>query len=174
MIPSKTWFVAFAAACAAACSPALNWREFVPEGSALIATFPCRPDRQTRSVVLAGAKVPMTVLACSADGATYALGFVAVADPGRITATLAELRAGAVANLQGGRTNVSLLQIKGMSANDQAARLAFTGRLPDGTAVQEHAAFFTRGLRVYQATVFGTKPARQATETFFRGLKFPT
>ena len=174
MTPPKTWIAAFAAVCAAACSPALNWREFVPEGSGVIATFPCQPERQTRSVVLAGAGSQMTVLACAADGTTYALGFVAVADPGHITATLAELRASALANLRGSGTDVSPLQIKGMTNNDQAARLTFAGRLPDGTAVQERVAFFTRGLRVYQATVFGTKPARQATETFFRGLKFPT
>ena len=174
MTRPNTWIAALAAWSTVACSPALNWREFVPEGSGLIATFPCRPERQTRPVVLAGAKAPMTVLACTADGATYALGFVAVADPGRIAATLAELRARAVANVNGGAIDVSPLQIAGMTDNDQAARLTFAGRLPDGTAVQERAAFFTRGLRVYQATVFGTKPARQATETFFRGLKFPT
>ncbi|MDE2626526.1 MAG: hypothetical protein KGL99_05170 [Burkholderiales bacterium] len=170
----NTWIAALAAWSAVACSPALDWREFVPEGSGLIATFPCRPERQTRPVTLAGAKVPMTVLACTADGATYALGFVTVVDPGRITATLAELRASAVANLQGAAVEVAPLLIKGMSANDQAARLTFAGRLPNGAAVQEHAAFFTHGLHVYQATVFGAKPARRATDTFLGGLKFPT
>lgn len=169
----KPRIAALAAVCATACSPTLDWREFVPEGSGLSATFPCRPDRQTRAVVLAGAKAPMTVLACTVGGTTYALGFVDLADPARITATLAELRASAVANLQGGGTDVASLHIKGMTDNDQAARLTFVGRLPDGTAVQEYAAFFTRGLSVYQATVFGMKPARQAAETFFRGLKFP-
>lgn len=174
MTRPNTWIAAFAAWSAVACSPALNWREFVPEGSGLVATFPCRPERQTRAVALAGATVPMTVLACTADGATYALSFVAVADPGRIAATLAELRARAVANVNGGGTEFSPLQIAGMTANDQAERLTFAGRLPDGTAVQEQAAFFTRGLLVYQATVFGAKSARQATETFLHGLKFPT
>lgn len=169
----NTWIAALVAWSAVACTPALNWREFVPEGSGLMVTFPCRPERQTRQVVLAGANVSMTVLACAAGGATYALGFVGVADPGRITETLAELRGRAVTNLQGDGAVVSQLQITGMTANDQAAHLAFVGRLPHGGAVQEHAAFFTRGLRVYQATVVGEKPARQAIEKFFRGLKFP-
>jgi hypothetical protein len=48
-----------------------------------------------------------------------------------------------------------------------------SGRLPDGAPVQEHAVFFTRGLRVYSATVIGAKPALPAVETFFGGLKFP-
>jgi len=170
----KTWIAALAAVCAAACSPTLDWREFVPEGSGLSVIFPCRPDRQTRTLMLAGVKAQMTMLACTAGGATYALGFVDVADPARITATLAELRASVVANLQGREPGITPLQIKGMTENDQAARLTFAGRLPDGTPVQEHAVFFTRGLRVYQAAVFGAKPVRQAVETFFGGLKFPT
>jgi len=39
--------------------------------------------------------------------------------------------------------------------------------------VQEHAAFFVHGLRVYSATVIGAQPSPQAVELFFGGLKFP-
>ena len=162
-----------AAACGAACSPALDWREFVPEGSGVSVSFPCRPDRHARPVVLAGAKVQMEMLVCSAGGATFALAFVDVADPARIGATLAELRRIAVGNVQGGEPQVAPLQVRGMTPNDQAARLAVTGRLPDGAAVQEHAAFFTRGMRVYQATVIGAAPAPQTVDSFIGGLKFP-
>ena len=161
------------AACGAACSPALDWREFVPEGSGVSVSFPCRPDRYARPVVLAGAKVQMEMLVCSAADATFALAFVDVADPARIGATLVELRRIAVGNVQGGEPQVAPLQVRGMTPNDQAARLAVAGRLPDGAAVEEHAAFFTRGLRVYQATVIGAKPAPQTVDSFIAGLKFP-
>ena len=60
-----------------------------------------------------------------------------------------------------------------MTPNEQSVRVAVTGRLPDGAVVQEHAAFFVRGLRVYSATVIGAKPAPQAVDVFFNGLKFP-
>jgi hypothetical protein len=60
-----------------------------------------------------------------------------------------------------------------MTASDQAARLFISGHLPDGAAVQEYAAFFTRGLRVYEAAVIGAKPEPTAVETFFEGLRFP-
>jgi hypothetical protein len=60
-----------------------------------------------------------------------------------------------------------------MTPNPQALRLTVDGWWPDGTALREEAAFFSRGLRVYQATVFGAKPAPQATEEFFAGLRFP-
>ena len=168
------WIAALAvAASAAACSPTLDWREFVPEGSALGMTFPCRTDRHARPVALAGTTVQMQMLVCSAGDATWAVSFFDVADPARVSATLAEWRASAVANVQGVAAPPVPLQIKGMTPNEQAVRVTVAGKLPDGAAVQEHAAFFVRGLRVYSATVIGAKPSPQAVEVFFGGLRFP-
>ena len=160
------------AACSAACSPALDWREFVPEGTDISVSFPCRPDRHARAVTVAGANTEMQMLACNAGDVTFALAFVDVADPARLGATLAELRATAASNLQDAAPKNAPLQIKGMTPNEQAARVTIAGKLPDGATVQEHAAFFTRGLRVYQATVIGAKPAPQAVDTFLAALKF--
>lgn len=173
MTRSTIFVVAFAAACSAACSPTLDWREFVPEGTDISVGFPCRPDRQARAVIVAGAKAQMNMLACNAGDATFALAFVDVSDPARVGATLAELRATAASNLQDASTQNAPLQIKGMTPNEQAARVTIAGKLPDGGTVQEHAAFFTRGLRVYQATVIGAKPTPQVVDAFLVGLKFP-
>ena len=173
MTSRKSWIAALAVATGAACSPVLDWREFVPEGSELSVSFPCRPDRHARAVLVAGARAQMEMLVCSAGGATYALSFLDVADPARVSTVLIELRTAALANVKGAEPDMAPLQIKGMTANDNALRLTIAGRLPDGAAVQEHASFFTRGLRVYQATVIGAAPPPQAVETFFAGLKFP-
>jgi len=168
------WIAALAAAAInAACTPALDWREFVPEGSDISVRFPCRPDRSARSVTIAGATAQMQMLACSAGNATFALAFVEVADPARIGATLIALRDSAVANVRGGEPRSAALQIQGMTPNQQSGRLAVVGRLPDGAAVREHVVFFTRGLRVYQAAVIGAAPPADAVETFIGGLKFP-
>jgi len=167
------WIALLAATASAACSPTLDWREFVPEGSGLGVTFPCRTDRHARPVVIAGAKVQMEMIVCSAGDATYAVSFFDVADPAQVTATLHEWREVALRNVQGVAPQMQLIQIKGMTPNDQAGRLVVAGRLPDGSAVQEHAAFFAHGLRVYSATVIGAKPPAQAVEVFFSGLKFP-
>lgn len=113
------------------------------------------------------------MLVCSAGDSTYALSFIVVADPARIAPALADLRAIAATNLLAGEPRVGPLRIRGMTPNEQAARVSMTGRLPDGAPVIEHAAFFTRGRHVYQATVIGAKPAAQAVETFFDGLTFP-
>jgi hypothetical protein len=173
MTRPRSSIAALAAVCAVACAPALDWREFMPEGSGINVSFPCRPDRFARAVVLAGARTQMQMLSCSAGDATFALAFVDVVDATQIGTTLAELRASAVGNLNGATAQAAPLHIRGMTPNAQTGRLSVAGRLPDGAAVQEHAAFFTRGLRVYQATVIGAAPAPPAVEAFVAGLKFP-
>jgi hypothetical protein len=59
-----------------------------------------------------------------------------------------------------------------MTSNAEARRLEFVGRLPDGRAVTEHAVFFSRGLRVYQASAIGDRPAADLVEPFFAALRF--
>ena len=173
MTRSQRWIASLIALCCAACSPALDWREFVPEGSGISVTFPCRPDHHARAVVVAGAPVQMEMLVCSAADTTFALSYFDVADPARIAATLAAWRETAVGNVRGREPQWAPLQIKGMTPNEQALRLSVSGRLPDEAVVQAHAAFFVRGLRVYQATVIGARPAPLAVEVFIGGLKFP-
>ena len=170
---TNRWPAVLAGACVAACAPAHDWREFVPEGSGLHVAFPCRPDRTTRTVVVAGRQVAMSMLSCRSDDVTYAVGFLSLGDPQRITSALSELRANAVNNVRGGPVESVPLQIEGMTANAQASRVTLAGRLPDGTVVQEHAAFFTRGLQVYQAVVIGATPGKSEIGTFFDALKFP-
>lgn len=164
---------ALVALCATACAPALDWREFVPEGTDINVSFPCRPDRHARDVTLAGARAKMEMLACSANDTTFALAFIDVADPARVGATLAELRATATRNLDAVSPAAMPLLVKGMTPNEQAARLTIAGKRPDGTAIRAHVAFFARGLRVYQATVIGAGPERPVVDTFLGALKFP-
>lgn len=156
-----------------ACSPTLDWRETQFDGSGIVASFPCRPDRYARVVTVAGTKVQMDMLTCAAGGATYALSFFDVADPAAVTPALADLRALATAHLGAATPQAAPLEIKGMTPNAQAARLSIAGHLPDGSAVQESAALFVKGLRVYQATAIGGKLAPEALDTFFTSLKFP-
>lgn len=156
-----------------ACSPALDWRETAAEGSGVVAMFPCRPDRHARSVELAGSKLKMEMLVCPAAGATYALSFADVPEPARVTAALAELRAAALRNVQALQPEIVPARVAGMTPNAEAVRVSASGRLPDGAAVQAHAVFFAKGLRVYQGSVIGAKPEAEANEVFFAGIRFP-
>ena len=62
------------------------------EGSGLVASFPCRPDRHGRSVVLGGKTVQIDMLVCPASGATFAVSFFDVTDPAGIGPALGALR----------------------------------------------------------------------------------
>ena len=162
------------------CSPALDWREFEPEDSGLVVTFPCRPDRHARNVTVAGATVRMDMLVCAAADATYALTFIDVVDPAGVTAALADLRAVAASNL-GASASASAsasapgeARVRGMTPNPMSARLDLAGQRADGVAVRQQAVFFTKGLRVYQASVVGTPLSDEAVDTFFAGLKLPS
>ena len=173
MTSTPLLFTALLGLSAAACSPTLDWREFMAEGSGVVASFPCRPDRYARRVQLAAASRQMEMLVCDAGGATFALAFVDVADPASVGAALAELRSIALRNVQAGAPQLAPMKVSGMTPNEAAVRLVAAGRLPDGAPVRTHVAFFTRGLRVYQATVIGTEPSPASVQTFFDALKFP-
>lgn len=156
-----------------ACTPTLDWRQFEPEGSGVRVSFPCRPDRVARSVVVAGAAVHMQMLVCRAADTTFAVAFFDVAAPTRVGAALADLRVTAVRNVQGASPQTFDLRVVGMTPNPEAVRIAVVGQLPNGIAVEEHAAFFAHGLRVYQATVIGHAPAQDAVDAFVSGMSFP-
>jgi len=163
------WWALVVAGCG--CTPADEWRELRPENSGIVASFPCKPDRLARTIALAGRDTRMEMLVCSADGLTFGLAFADIGDPRSVTRALAELRAAAMANLRATAASERSLAVPGMTPNERAARLRFEGRRPDGVAMQEQAAFFVRGMRIYQATILGPTVAESASEPFFGGLR---
>jgi len=165
-----SWWVALALLCSA-CSPTLDWREVRPEGSGAVALFPCKPSREVRRLALAGAPVEMTVVACRAGGAMYALAYADVRDPGQVGAALIALRDAAAANIGASAVDVQPLQVAGMTPHPHAHSASLDGRLPDGGAVQERLAVFPKGTRVFQATTFGARLDAEATDTYFGGLR---
>jgi hypothetical protein len=154
-----------------ACSPALDWREVRAEAGAL-ALFPCKPVKETRTVLLTGVKTSMTMRACQADGITYALASAEVGDPARIAPALAQLKSNLVGNIGGTAPAARPLALPGMTPSPEAQRIDVQGALPDGAPVRQSSAFFARGTWVFQATVMGPKPAAEAIDAFFEGLKF--
>jgi len=155
-----------------ACSPTFDWREARFEGSRLVAMFPCRPDHDERPVELGGRHMTMRMDACATGGATFAVSVVELGDPALAPIAQQTLRALAVANIKGDPPQAIPWRLAGTTPNADAARISIRGRLPDGAAIVEHAAFFTQGLKVYQASVIGAAPNPEALETFFAGLKF--
>ncbi|MGZ8260966.1 MAG: hypothetical protein ACXWUL_10505 [Caldimonas sp.] len=163
------------ALCLGGCSPRLDWREVRPEGDNAAMLFPCRPQLQERKASLGGEQVPMRLHSCSAGGASFSLLALDLADPARVTTELAALRAAAIANLAGSATEARPLAPVGATPNPESARLHIVGRRPDGSRVVADAAFFVKGLTLYQATVLGSEDARghEAVDAFFAAIRLP-
>jgi hypothetical protein len=167
--------VSLLAAAVAACAPALDWREVRPDGTGLVALFPCKPDRQVRRLPLAGTIVEMSLWACTAAGATYAMGFADVAEPDRVDRGLDELADAAARNIGSlGSAGSGQLSVAGMTPNPRARRLTLAGQMADGVAVHESVAVFARGTRIYQATIVGARLDDAAVEAYFGSLRLPT
>lgn len=167
------WAVALCAAALVACAPSLNWRETRPPGSGVAMLFPCRPDQQERTIRIAGAALRMQMHSCRAAGAEFSLVVADVAEAARVTPLLVALRAAAEANL-GGASTARPLPLAGATPNEQSVLMRIEGRVPDGRRIVEHAAFFARGLRVYQVTTLGESLDAEAIDTFFDSIKVVT
>ena len=128
-------------------------------------------DQGVRTVPLAGGPIRMTMLACQADGAMYAVAFADLADPTRVGPALDQMQTALAANLGAAPGPSSPASVPGMTPNPRAQRVHVDGRFPDGTAVAQEAAFFALGTRVYQAAVMGPRLRVEALETFFGSLK---
>lgn len=163
---------AAAAFLAAACSPALDWRDVRPAGSGVTLLMPCRPGVQERSLTLAGASVRLSLQVCSAGGRTWGIAHADVVDPARVGAALDELRNSAAANITGGPPETLPLQVPGATPQPASTRVRFDGRLPDGRPVQLQLAVFAHGTRVFQATALGEQLTPEAAQTFFGSIHF--
>lgn len=114
----------------------------------------------------------MTLYACAAGGATYAVGFADVGQGQPVGPALAALWAAAARNIGSkGSHALAPLRGEGMTAHPQAGRQAFAGALGDGQRLEEQVAVFTRGTRVFQATMVGPKLDGEAVEMFFGALR---
>jgi hypothetical protein len=155
----------------AACTPALDWRDVRPEGSAASLQFPCKPQSQTRQAALDGEATTMTLVSCTADGLTFALVHADLGDPARVTPALIAMRKALVANLGANQGVVKPFVLTGMTPSPEAVRLRVSGHTPEGAPIVEEAVLFTRGTRVYQAAVLGARPDAAAVELFFESLR---
>ena len=153
------------------CTAALDWRQLQPEGWSLAASLPCKPASQQRRVALAGQTVVLAMLACTADGHTFALASADLGNPARVGVVLQALGRAAQANVQGQVLVEQPAAVPGMTPNPEARRWRLQGRLPGGQAVAEQVQVFAHGTRVFQAAVIGPQADEARAGPFFDGLK---
>lgn len=91
----------------AACTPTFNWREVGFDQAGVTAVLPCKPDRGTRPVQLAGQSLNLSMLGCEAGGAMFTVSVLELPTGGSAQVVLQDLRAQSKASfskeLQSGR-----------------------------------------------------------------------
>jgi len=163
--------MACAVACTAACAPALDWREFEPDGWPLVVAMPCKPASQQRQVAIAGQTVAMRVLSCTADGHLFAVGSADMADPALVGPALQALGEAAQANVRASVQGEQPAAVPGMTPSPAARRWQLRGQLPDGQQVAEQVQVFARGTRVFQASLIGPQADDARAAPFFAALR---
>lgn len=162
--------VAALLAALAACSPSLDWREAHLEGSGVAMLFPCRVDRHERDVRMGGVVLRMQMRSCRAADVSFSLTYVDAPSAAQVDPLMREWRERVESNL-GGSGAARPFAVPGATPNERSALWRVDGRLPDGRRVVEHAAFFVKGLRLYQAAAIGEALPADAVETFFGAIK---
>lgn len=155
----------------ASCAPALDWRQFQPDGWPLQLSMPCKPADQQRRIPLAGAGVALRMLSCSADDHVFAVASADLDDPARVGPALQALSAAARANVQATVLGDQAAAVPGMTLQAAARRWRLRGQLPDGRPVHAQLQVFAHGTRVFQASVIGPAADDARTAPFFDALR---
>jgi hypothetical protein len=163
-----------------ACSPALNWRSVPLPEAGITILLPCKPDRATRTVELAGSPAELAMTGCEADGALWAVSHTALADPAQAGTALRHWRAAVLANLGAGAAATAVdtpFAPKGALPLPQSVRTVVQGQRGDGSAVFAQGVWFARAagprMRLYHAVVYTGRPRPELADQFFAGIVLP-
>jgi hypothetical protein len=158
---------------AAACTPTFNWRELPVESTGLRATFPCKPESvERRTEFTPGREIVLHALACDAGGATFAVLYTDVGQPGDLASAISQWKKASLAASKSRPQSEQRYQPAGALGLPESAMVRAKGQRPDGSAVQSQAAYFARDTRVFQAAVYAPQLKAEMTEPFFAGLRF--
>lgn len=168
------WFLVAAGLALAACSPALNWREVRLGDAGLKLMLPCKPDRASRRMAMAGGEVELRMVGCEAGGALFAVSVADLGDPARTADVQLHWQQAMLAAMQApAPAQPVAYSLKGADASPAPVRLEAQGRRPDGRAVQVQAVWFVRGTQLYHAAVYAERLGADAVDPFLSGFEFP-
>jgi hypothetical protein len=156
-----------------ACTPTFDWREVRPANGGVVALFPCKPVSDRRQENFGRNRVELTLHACKAGGATFALIHTDIGDPELVAPALTALRLSLTSHLHGTVEGRSARHVPGMTPGAQATGVIVRGQAPDGSPASAQALFFAKDARVYQATVLAPHVDAETAEFFFASLRLP-
>lgn len=149
-----------------ACSPSLDWREVRPEGSGAELMFPCKPEQGRRP---ASAQEPAMGLAvCRAAELSFSLSWSEMPRPDMVGPALRTMGEGLRQRLNAPETTWQALQLRGMTPRPESGQQSLSG--PRQKARQ---ALFSRGLKVYQLVMLGSRDDESAWQNFLASVRLP-
>jgi hypothetical protein len=159
-----------------ACSPSLNWREIRLDPLPVWAHMPCKPDRGTRTIALAGVVLELQMVGCATDGATFALMAAPVPDPGRAGVMLDAWKQGTLQHMKASETRESAFAPPGALGIPQSLRVQARGAGPTGAVVADAvwtARVSDQGVTLVHAVIYRPTANPEVAEAFFGGLRLP-
>ncbi|WP_240939211.1 hypothetical protein [Diaphorobacter sp. HDW4A] len=172
--------VACAALSLAACSPALNWRNVPVESAHLTVSLPCKPDHGSKTVELGHDNVELSMIGCEAKGALFAMSWMELSDPSRISSVLSLWHDAVRAQLQlpkqssGTPPEERAFSRKGGLNVPQSVRMQSVGRRPDGSSVQVDAVWVARlnggKVQLVHAVVYADKRDDAMADGFLESI----
>ena len=154
------------------CTPTLDWRVIRPEGTELQSQFPCKPAVHARKLDIAGAQRTLTLHACEAGEAVFALGWAEGVAPTQMAASLQQWRRAAAANIGAAPGTLLAVTVTGATPNPESGRMSVRGQRPDGSPITQDVLVFTKGTQIFQATVLSGRTDPAAVDQFFSALRF--
>lgn len=155
------------------CSPAFDWREARFAPTPLQAVFPCKPVRETRTVMLAGESLEMQMANCKTAGVTTAIGFVSLVNPESLGPTLDQWQEATLRTLQARTVSERAFPLPGAATRPAARVVHAQGQVSNGAQVVLDAVWFAHGRTAFVAMMYGAPRTAETLETFQAGLRLP-
>lgn len=136
--------------------------------------LPCKPDRAEREVDMGEGRIPLQMLGCDADGATFALSHAQVADAASAARLLDGWRQAVLKHVAAVDVRASPWSVAGGLQTPQSLRLQAQARRADGSAVTLHAVWFSvadaAGVHLYHGVMLSPRPRPEVADAFFSGM----
>jgi hypothetical protein len=181
----------------AGCMPTFNWREVRFEEQKIAATFPGKPDSITRTIDLAGSKLPMTMHGVRVKELSYTVAWVKLPDGSSAPSILAAMQLGMLRNVgaaaidgsvpkvtpQNTDAQIQLTDVSGKAISKVAAKKVVVTPKPSSkngsVAMQMNALFATHAGYAFQVVAVGSDEqfrqsaeASESAKVFIESVRF--
>jgi hypothetical protein len=141
-----------------ACQPSLNWRNVQMPETTLSFELPCKPDKTTKPVSMAGQTLELSVVGCEAGDAVWAVMSAKLSADADRTELLKGWRQATLQNMRANQIEDATWMPARMTALPGALRLKAIGTTAKGEPVRAHAVWFAHlegdAVRVVHAVVY--------------------